>query len=68
VHQKDNPQKPPSKVKKIREEMKTSLENKKKVIIHSSISALKNNNKVEDGGASGLGVKREQERTKNDEG
>jgi hypothetical protein len=35
------------------------LENKKKVATYSPRSVLKRKNKVEEGGASGLGVKRE---------
>jgi hypothetical protein len=53
VHQKDNPQKPPAKVKRTREEMQTTLKNKKKVVADSPKSALKRKNKVEEGGASG---------------
>ncbi len=59
VHQKENPQKPPTKVKRFREEMKTTLENRQKVAIDSPRSVLKRKNKVEEGGASSLGVKRE---------
>jgi hypothetical protein len=61
VHQKDNPQKPLAKVKRTKEEMKITLENKKKVAIDFLRSAFKKKNRVEKGGASGLGVKREQE-------
>ncbi len=63
VHQKENPQKPPTKVKRTREEMKTTLENRKKVVTNSPRSVFKKKNKVEEGGASSLGVKREQENT-----
>ncbi len=59
VHQKDNPQKPMAKVKRTREEMQITLENKKKVTIDSPRSALKRKNKVEEGKALGLIVKRE---------
>jgi hypothetical protein len=63
VHPKDNPKKPPIKVKRTREEMQTTLENKKKATIDPPRSALKRNNKVEEGKALGSGVKREQEST-----
>jgi hypothetical protein len=53
VHQKENPQKPPTKVKRFREEMKTTLENRQKVAIDSPRSVLKRKNKVEEGGALG---------------
>jgi hypothetical protein len=46
VHQKDNPHKPPAKVKRIREEMLTTLENKKKTAANSPRSALKRKNKA----------------------
>jgi len=59
VHQKENPQKPSTKVKRSRGEMQTTLENRKKATIDFLRSALKRNNKVEEGGALGLGVKRE---------
>jgi len=49
VHQKENPHKPPTKVKRTREEMQTTLENRKKVVIDSPKSALKRKNKVEEG-------------------
>ncbi len=39
--------------------MKTTLENRKKVAINSPKIALKRKNKVEEGGASSLGMKRE---------
>jgi hypothetical protein len=61
VYQKKNPQKPPTKVKRTREEMKTTLENKKKVVAKSPRSVFKRKNKVEEGGASSSKVKREQE-------
>jgi hypothetical protein len=60
VHQKDIPEKPPDKVKGTREEMHKTLENKKKVTANSPRSDFKRKNKVEDRGASGLGMKREQ--------
>jgi hypothetical protein len=59
VHQKENPQKPPTKIKITREEMETTLKNKNKVIADFPRSVLKRKNRVEEGGASGLGVKRE---------
>ncbi len=43
--------------------MQTTLDNKKKVAADSPRSALKRNNRVEEVGALGLGVKREQEST-----
>ncbi len=48
--------------------MQTTLKNKKKVVVDSPRSALKNKNKVEEGEASSLGVEREHESTENDEG
>jgi hypothetical protein len=39
--------------------MKTTLENRKKVVTNSPRSVFKKKNKVEEGGASSLGVKRE---------
>jgi hypothetical protein len=63
VHQKENPHKSPTKVKRIREEMQTTLENRKKVATNSPRSALKRNNKVEEGRASCSRVKREHEST-----
>jgi hypothetical protein len=60
VHQKENPHKPP-KVKITKEEMQTTLENRKKVVADSPRSVLKRKNRVEEGGASCLGVKREHE-------
>jgi hypothetical protein len=59
VHQKQNPHKPLTKVKRTREEMKTTLKNRKKVAIDSLRSVFKRKNKVEEGRASSLGVKRE---------
>jgi coenzyme F420-reducing hydrogenase beta subunit len=52
VHQKDNPWKPSAKVLKTREEMQTTLKNKKKVAIDYLRNVLKRKNKVEEGGAS----------------
>ncbi len=51
MHQKENPQKPPAKVKRIREKMQSTLENRKKVATNSPKSVLKKKNKVEEGGA-----------------
>jgi len=50
MHQKDNPQKPLAKVLKTREEVQTTLENKKKTTTNSPRSAFKRKNKVEEGG------------------
>jgi hypothetical protein len=41
VHQKDNTQKPPAKVKRTKEKMQTTLENKKKVVTDSPKSVFK---------------------------
>jgi hypothetical protein len=46
VHQKENPQKPSTKVKRTREEMEPTLENKKKATTNSPRIALKRKNKV----------------------
>jgi hypothetical protein len=54
MHQKENPLKPLTKVKRTREEMQTSLENRKKTITYSPISVFKKLNKVEKRGALGL--------------
>jgi len=54
VHKKKKPQKPPTKVKRIREEMQTTLENRKKATIDFPIIVLKRKNGVKEGGASGL--------------
>ncbi len=43
--------------------MQITLENRKKAIINSLRNALKRKNKVEEGGASSLKVKREHEST-----
>ncbi len=51
MHEKENPHKPPTKVKKTREEMWITLENKKEVATHFLRSVLKRKNKVEEGGA-----------------
>jgi len=53
MHQKENPQKPSTKVKRTREEMQTTLEIKKKVVTNSLGSVFKRKNKVEEGGTSG---------------
>jgi hypothetical protein len=46
VHQKENPHKPPT--KRTREEMQTTLENRKKATTNSPRSAFKRKNKVEE--------------------
>jgi hypothetical protein len=46
VHRKENPQKPPTKVKRTREEMQITLENKKKVVVNFPRNALKRKNEV----------------------
>jgi hypothetical protein len=63
VHQKENPHKPLAKVLKTKKVMQITLENRKKAIINSLRNALKRKNKVEEGGASSLKVKREHEST-----
>jgi hypothetical protein len=57
VHQKYNRQKPPVKVKRTREEMQTTLKNRRKVTLISLRSAFKTKDKVE-GGTSSLIMKR----------
>jgi hypothetical protein len=52
-----------AKVKRIREEMQTTLDNKKKATTNFSRSAFKRKNRVEEGGTSSLGMKKEQEST-----
>jgi hypothetical protein len=59
VYRKENPQKPLTKIKRIREEMKTTLENRKKVVADSPRSAFKRKKKIEEGGTLGLGMKGE---------
>ncbi len=63
MYQKENPQKPPTKVLKTREEMQRTMENKKKTTTNSPRSAFKRKNNVEEGGASYLGEKKEHEST-----
>jgi hypothetical protein len=63
VYQYENPQKPSAKVKRIREEIEITLENKKKVATNSPRNVFKRKNKVEEGRSSCLGMKREQECT-----
>ncbi len=46
MHQKDNPRKPLAKVKRTREEMQTTLENKKKVVVNFPKSVFKRKNEV----------------------
>jgi len=53
LHQKENPQKPPTKVKRTKEEMQITLENRKKVATNFIRSGLKRKNRVEEGGALG---------------
>jgi len=62
VYQKEIPRKSPAKVKKTREEMQTTLEERKKVAIDSPRNVLKKKNRVE-GGVLGSKVSREQEST-----
>jgi hypothetical protein len=52
--QKNSPQKPQTKVKRTREGMQTSLENKNKVATKSPGNVLKKKNRVEEGGTLGL--------------
>jgi hypothetical protein len=59
MHQKDNPHKQPTKVKRIKEEMLRALKNRKKIAANSPRSALKRKNKVEEGGALDSRMKRE---------
>ncbi len=61
VHQKENPQKPPTKVLKFKEELQATLENKKTITINFPINVCKRKNQIEEGGTSCLGMKREQE-------
>ncbi len=61
VHQKENPLNPLAKVKKTKEEMQTTLENRKKAATNSPKSVIKRMNKVEEGRTSSLLVKREHE-------
>ncbi len=49
MHQKDNPQKPSTKVKRTKEEVLTTLENKKKAAIDFPRHAFKRKNIVEEG-------------------
>jgi hypothetical protein len=51
------------KVERIKEELWTTLENKKKVITNSPISDFKRKNKIKERRASCLGVKKEQKST-----
>jgi hypothetical protein len=48
VHEKDNPHKPPTKVKRTNEEMQTTLDNRNKTTIDSPRNVLKKKNKVEE--------------------
>jgi hypothetical protein len=58
VHQKENPHKPPTKVKRTREKMWTMLENRKNVTTDFPRSVFKRKNRVEEGEVSSLGMKR----------
>jgi len=60
---KGEPHKPLAKVLKTRDEMKTKLENKKKVASNSLGNAFKRKNKVEERGVLGSRVRREHEST-----
>ncbi len=63
MYQKENPHKPLAKVKKTKEEMHTTLENRKIVATDSRRSVFKRKNRVEEGGGLGSKVRREQEST-----
>ncbi len=63
VHQKDNPHNPPTKVKRTRKEVQTTLKNKKKTIVDFPRSVFKRKNKVEERGTSSSIVKKEHEST-----
>ncbi len=63
IHHKENPHKPLAKVKRTREEMQTTLENRKKYAAGSPRSVFKGKTKAKEGGASCSGIKREQEST-----
>ncbi len=64
VHQKENPQKPHTKVKRTREEMQAPLENRRKIATKSPRSALMRKNIAKEGGTLGLGIKKEHESIK----
>ncbi len=59
IHQKENPQKPLTKVKRTKVEMWITLDNRKKAATKSPRNVLKEKNKVEEGGTSNLRVKKE---------
>ncbi len=63
MYQKENPQKPLAKVKRTKEEMQIALVSKKKTTTNFPRSDLERKNRVEEGGALGSKVKREQEGT-----
>ncbi len=63
VHQKDNPQKPHTKVKRIKGEMQATLETKIKTTAESPRSVFKRKDKIEEGGGSRLEIKKKQEST-----
>jgi hypothetical protein len=64
VHQKENPQKPLTKVKITKEKIQTTLENRKEAITDSPRNVFKTKNKVEKGGASSSRMKREHDNIK----
>jgi hypothetical protein len=64
IHQKGNPQKLHAKVKKTRKYLQVALESRRKVATESPKNVLKRKNKVEEGEATGSGVKKEQESIK----
>ncbi len=63
VHQREIPQKLPTKVKRTREERQKTLENRKKAATNSPRRVLMKKNIIEEGGALGLKMKKEQENT-----
>ncbi len=63
MYQKENPQKPPTKVKRTREEMQKTMENKKKATTNFPRNVFKRKNNVEEGRALGSGEKKEHEST-----
>jgi hypothetical protein len=59
VHQREIPHKLPTKVKRTREERQKTLENRKKATTNSPRSVIIRKNKIEEGGASSLKMKKE---------
>jgi hypothetical protein len=59
VHQREIPQKLPTKVKRTREERQKTLENRKKAATNSPRRVLMKKNIIEEGGALGLKMKKE---------